>query len=797
MKKLASLFNDLKTSIYSRYINDRTIFLTLFLIIYIIFFPFFLSRFDSWLTAPLLSTVHSNIWSDLLWVLLVVITIFSLSNQKSKPFFNSKNWFPLGIVFLLSYLYLRLGGDHYTYTSFSSFPPLKYADVFALILLIFVIVFRPRAIKTIKASEDEELVQVQRMIHSYLDMDTNYALLLNGKRGTGKTYFVKNRLLGQIGQTNRREEPAQYYIPIYISLYGLKSIEDIYSQLSMALKPHLHNDRLESDSYLAKIMVRGMLNIARAGNVDDYIKDMQSGRSKRIDVGNFVMIFDDLDRIDKGLTITELIGFVNSMVEHENNKVIIVADEDEVDPQETYKIAREKTFGTIVEFPDNFQVAFDEIIENRFSTKAPEFYQHLKTHKTIIFDQFVVGKCVSLRTLIYFLNHYHKIYDLMDNTEKKRNRDLEIQRRQRQFAIKFTSATAIEFKNGKISFHNKQGLDDLVGINTKLTQDFTRKMFAESAGRINGTPKKDPEIKTEIAYSEQFVTDYFLIWEYRYFRSIYEFVTGGNELDPALLSAEFKEIADAYFSPSPAEEIFNKLSLPYVFDLSNEEYRQLTEQMLIHADRGEYPLKNYLSIFVYVTRFPDIAKYDPDKLTQRLITAITENPTAFTHDYTLSYSHKLDQGSPYAKQYQRLSKTIMEANTNAEIISEEKSAENLFPLFQSQPEEFYERCKKDFNGRSIFNNWHFDTFYIHFLALKPTEKDTFTQFIESRYRYSDNESWIERDFIGSMIDKLSIANDGEASFESIVREELRSVLYKILERYMQADNKQGQNQNRQ
>ena len=53
---------------------------------------------------------------------------------------------------------------------------------------------------------------------------TNYALLINGAWGTGKTYFIRNSLMESLHQQTNQP-------PIYVSLNGVNSLEEIYQQL--------------------------------------------------------------------------------------------------------------------------------------------------------------------------------------------------------------------------------------------------------------------------------------------------------------------------------------------------------------------------------------------------------------------------------------------------------------------------------------------------------------------------------------------------------------------------------------
>ena len=64
----------------------------------------------------------------------------------------------------------------------------------------------------------------EETLRQYLETPkTDYAVLLNGRWGSGKTYFVRNSMIPlakELGLT-----------PIYISLYGIQDINTVTRQI--------------------------------------------------------------------------------------------------------------------------------------------------------------------------------------------------------------------------------------------------------------------------------------------------------------------------------------------------------------------------------------------------------------------------------------------------------------------------------------------------------------------------------------------------------------------------------------
>ena len=74
---------------------------------------------------------------------------------------------------------------------------------------------------------EEEIIKIIKTYYS--DENSQYAILLNGEWGCGKTFFVKKRILEEIDDS------------VYVSLYGISNITDIskkilYSIMSKNMK---------------------------------------------------------------------------------------------------------------------------------------------------------------------------------------------------------------------------------------------------------------------------------------------------------------------------------------------------------------------------------------------------------------------------------------------------------------------------------------------------------------------------------------------------------------------------------
>ena len=82
--------------------------------------------------------------------------------------------------------------------------------------------------------------KLDKIIEHYLTMHTNYALLISGEWGCGKTYYYKHTLQALIENTPTVENNSKKYKSVSISLFGLNSIEQIQSEIFLSLIPLLY-----------------------------------------------------------------------------------------------------------------------------------------------------------------------------------------------------------------------------------------------------------------------------------------------------------------------------------------------------------------------------------------------------------------------------------------------------------------------------------------------------------------------------------------------------------------------------
>ncbi|WNY89206.1 P-loop NTPase fold protein [Leclercia adecarboxylata] len=178
------------------------------------------------------------------------------------------------------------------------------------------------------------------------DSITDYAVLITGSWGSGKTYFIKNKIF--IDDKERVK-------PLYVTLNGVTSITEITDQFFSQLHPRLSSKSVRMLGVFASRILNGYAGTEVSKDVDDksIVKDVF------LNINNRIIIFDDLERCL--IPIQSILGYINSFVEHDGCKVLIVASEDDIPEEQkrTYYLKKEKVIGkTISLIP-----AIDEVID--------------------------------------------------------------------------------------------------------------------------------------------------------------------------------------------------------------------------------------------------------------------------------------------------------------------------------------------------------------------------------------------------------------------------------------------------
>lgn len=203
--------------------------------------------------------------------------------------------------------------------------------------------------------------------------------------------------------------------PLYISLYGVASLSEIDDLIFSQLHPILSSKALKLGS---KILVGALkatikVDLNSDGNKDEslgvQIPDIKLPEYLK-DTSKCILVFDDLERCN--IEIINLLGYINYFVEHQNLKVIIIANEDEIivnnkNNTDAYKKTKEKLIGKTFSAKTDFNGALIYFIKDIQNKDIKSF---LENNSGLIKNFFDNAKCQNLRTLHQIILDFERIY---------------------------------------------------------------------------------------------------------------------------------------------------------------------------------------------------------------------------------------------------------------------------------------------------------------------------------------------------------------------------------------------------
>lgn len=232
-----------------------------------------------------------------------------------------------------------------------------------------------------------------------LNPDPQYAVLLKGKWGCGKTHFINH----WIDTYQKQEAEDKVLEPVYVSLYGLSETKQITTAINRVLYPILYGKAAKAGKTFLKFMSAIVLKCDVDWNKDgnsDFSMDLGldalsifKSEDEQVKKGN-LLIFDDLERCD--IPMKKLLGYLNFFVEQCNCHLIVIGDEDKIAEGENKKIFgefKEKTIGREFEIATDIHSALDTFVNQ---TPKNDF---VVGHQEQIEKFFAMTECDNLRIL--------------------------------------------------------------------------------------------------------------------------------------------------------------------------------------------------------------------------------------------------------------------------------------------------------------------------------------------------------------------------------------------------------------
>lgn len=371
--------------------------------------------------------------------------------------------------------------------------------------------------------------KVTQAVLQYLNNhQTLGALQIDGPWGCGKTHFVKNILLDAIEQNEKdrvndalsRGFEIGERVPLMISLFGIKGIEEISRQLLFASTKSRYG-------FSAKRIDKIKEGLTTVAKFIPYVKEVDWEKAFKMSPEtclrmlneDSIIILDDLERLSTNIDIEDVLGFVNDLVENYNFKVILISNQDKF--QESSIKFKEKVIEKTIPFRiDTFSIIKE--MARKYHPLLPDFLSLEYVVRFLISekDNYEQTKILSnLRIIRFAISQFAPIFT--HYTENKERVDtLDSVTLSKLYTLwRFTLAIAIEYRLGHISSDKKNNLE-----NAGISFMFNNILLED---------KETEDQEKEESYEDKFFKNYYESFDmaYHHIPEVYEFIVDGLPLN--------------------------------------------------------------------------------------------------------------------------------------------------------------------------------------------------------------------------------------------------------------------------
>jgi hypothetical protein len=302
-------------------------------------------------------------------------------------------------------------------------------------------------------------------LNYYIELDNpQYAVLLKGNWGCGKTFFIKN--LKEKWIDSNEESDKINIQPLYISLNGIENIKTVNDKIRAEINPFLYSKGMQ----VAKKVLKGLLKSTvkldlnfndyetSAGNISINVDSIGIFEKRDNGIkGKKIIIFDDFERCK--IPTDEIFGYINHFVEHCSCKVILVADEEKIkekynsdksDSGVSYKDFKEKLIGQTFEVTSDIENAISHFIEESQNLYSN---QDIAAHKNLIKSLFIASNLENLRVLKQSMLDFNRFTSFFEASIIKNSNYKEFIKNLLPYFI----IVYAEYKTGNEKINNFQG----------------------------------------------------------------------------------------------------------------------------------------------------------------------------------------------------------------------------------------------------------------------------------------------------------------------------------------------------
>ncbi len=645
----------------------------------------------------------------------------------------------------------------------------------------------------------EDLVE---SILDYIRADyTDYAIMINGEWGSGKTYFWNHKIRNKIDSMQLN---GKRYKTIYMSLYGISNLEEISKKIFIEttqlmdknIKKYMNNNNQITIPEYAKtgLDMANFFGVTQNGDKLDY--------ADFFNTDDKVLCFDDLERAN--VDVIDILGYINNFVEHDHIKTIIICNEKELstklkssnlemktfiatylldkegelikktdkpmverirstiedvfDKANDYERIKEKLIGETFEYKPEFNYIINGILM-RYE-KNTELIRFLRENTNIITTTFNKSGTRNLRILKHALNDFQKIFEVVNKYYPNTNN------RVMQTMLIFTIAISFEIKAGKVTKDKF--------INIKDNEEYKSILVSSRVFMDNRQ-----------FYIKEFDNNYYYNFkaEYRFFKFI-EIYIRTRIFDMRV----FKDNMEVIINTVDTDKLpgYKRLLTEEYWKITDDKFDGIIEEILEDVKEGRIAPIEIVKIFAYFSYFikKNLIKYDIKTIKSVFLNGI--NIASLNADYCSNVEEELDKISvnEVGPDMEDVVKYFNEVNEKLKDRMYTEKADELFSCVPIKMEMFYDKFAKECMNIPIFK--YYDVFQLFQRISCASNEDivTIKEMLDSRAKKYKNEIEPEIKNIKKLKQVIDDYVDGkEPTIKIVMLEEFSKELDNILDIY--------------
>lgn len=606
--------------------------------------------------------------------------------------------------------------------------------------------------------------KILNVLNNYIkNPKMQYAILIDGDWGSGKTYFIKNNFV----KDNKNI--------VYIPLNGIKNREEIDKKIYYKIiENNIPNNITKSKGIkllkktggaifsITNELIKNVFKIDISG-----IKNINGSEIISLfkNISDYILVFDDLERCE--MPINEILGYINDYVEHRNVKCIIVANEQEInkinyddnyelkvlsclkddidygEKQENsthynlnnkntkkvdiskiknrvlnmyegnkkYKAIKEKLIGITIKYIPDIEKVYDQLIIE-YKNQNEELYGFLKENKQSCIDILKLNNCSNIRTMIFILDRFEILYNEINN----------------------------------INIDKKGTIINLV----------FRNVIFSSVGIKQGIDIK--QILSGVMYSSAacLTEDLRQNWNHYYtaFNFVDDFILNGN-IDKEKMLESIEYYLSINYEAIEANDPYNKLEV--YWELDDNQIKEAMQEILINIKSDKYSYKLFPKIIYRLSCIENL------NFEEKLIQDIINEMGKYIENNEVDYIdfHVWARDEQVAKIYDKNIKYIKD---KIELSSRNQKSINLKEIFESEDWGIklneYVKEQDCINKKQFLNEFDINTIVEKIKKSNSKNIYNFKYCIDRIYNFSNLKEFYISDLekMKNLIEKLDAMN---------------------------------------